>query len=162
MALLKKASQVWFANLTRLRGPSPVRGLLGTGPHSGVRSRVSEGNLSCVCSRSRSAHHPPSSSPCQSSSRLDSGRSRNPPVDCTGEGSQLVTPYKSVQFSRSVVSNSLRLPGLQHPGLPVHHPLPEFTQTHAHQVGDAIQPSHPLSSPSPPAPNPSQHHGLFQ
>ena len=41
------------------------------------------------------------------------------------------------------------------PGLPVHHQLPEFTQTHVHQVGDAIQPSHPLSSPSPPAPNPS-------
>ena len=41
------------------------------------------------------------------------------------------------------------------PGLPVHHQLPEFTQTHAHRVGDAIQPSHPLSSPSPPAPNPS-------
>ena len=48
------------------------------------------------------------------------------------------------------------------PGLPVHHQLPEFTQTHAHQVGDAIQPSHPLLSPSPPAPNPSQHQGLFQ
>ena len=43
------------------------------------------------------------------------------------------------------------------PGLPVHHQLPEFTQTHAHRVGDAIQPSHPLSSPSPPAPNRSQH-----
>ena len=43
------------------------------------------------------------------------------------------------------------------PGLPVHHQLPEFTQTHVHQVGDAIQPSHPLSSPSPPALNPSQH-----
>ena len=43
------------------------------------------------------------------------------------------------------------------PGLPVHHQLLEFTQTHVHQVGDAIQPSHPLSSPSPPAPNPSQH-----
>ena len=43
------------------------------------------------------------------------------------------------------------------PGLPVHHQLPEFTQIHVHQVGDAIQPSHPLSSPSPPAPNPSQH-----
>ena len=42
------------------------------------------------------------------------------------------------------------------PGLPVHHQLPEFTQTHVHQVGDAIQPSHPLLSPSPPAPNPSQ------
>ena len=48
------------------------------------------------------------------------------------------------------------------PGLPVHHQLPEFTQTHVYRVGNAIQPSHPLSSPSPPAPNPSQHQGLFQ
>ena len=48
------------------------------------------------------------------------------------------------------------------PGLPVHHQIPEFTQTHIHRVSDAIQPSHPLSSPSPPAPNPSQHHSLFQ
>ena len=47
-------------------------------------------------------------------------------------------------------------------GLPVHHQLPEFTQTHAHRVGDAIQPSHPLSSPSPPAPNPSKHQGLLK
>ena len=48
------------------------------------------------------------------------------------------------------------------PGLPVHHQLPEFTQTRVHWVSDAIQPSHPLSSPSPPAPNPSQHQSLFQ
>ena len=48
------------------------------------------------------------------------------------------------------------------PGLPVHHQLPEFTQTHVHWVSDAIQPSHPLSSPSPPAPNPPQHQSLFQ
>ena len=48
------------------------------------------------------------------------------------------------------------------PGLPVHHQFLEFTQTHVHRVGDAIQPSHPLSSPSPPGPNPSQHQGLFQ
>ena len=48
------------------------------------------------------------------------------------------------------------------PGLPVHHQLPEFTQTHVHRVSDAIQPSHPLSSSSPPAPNPSQHQSLFQ
>ena len=48
------------------------------------------------------------------------------------------------------------------PGLPVHHQLPEFTQTYVHRVSDAIQPSHPLSSPSPPAPNPSQHQSLFQ
>ena len=48
------------------------------------------------------------------------------------------------------------------PGFPVHHQLPELTQTHVHRVGDAIQPSHPPSSPSPPALNPSQHQGLFQ
>ena len=48
------------------------------------------------------------------------------------------------------------------PGLPVHHQLPEFTQTQVHWVSDAFQPSHPLSSPSPPAPNPSQHQSLFQ
>ena len=48
------------------------------------------------------------------------------------------------------------------PGLPVHHQLPEFTQTHVHWVSDAIQPSHPLSSPSPLAPNSSQHQSLFQ
>ena len=48
------------------------------------------------------------------------------------------------------------------PGLPIHHQLPEFTQTHVHRVSDAIQSSHPLSSPSPPAPNPSQHQSLFQ
>ena len=48
------------------------------------------------------------------------------------------------------------------PGLPVHHQLPEFTQTHVHWVGDAIQPSHPLSSPSPPTFNLSQHQSLFQ
>ena len=47
------------------------------------------------------------------------------------------------------------------PGLPVHHQLPEFTQTRVHRVGDAIQPSHPLSSPFPPAPNPSQHQNIF-
>ena len=51
---------------------------------------------------------------------------------------------------------------LSTPGLPVHHKLPEFTQTHVHRVSDAIQPSHPLSSPSPPAPNPYQHQILFQ
>ena len=48
------------------------------------------------------------------------------------------------------------------PGLHVHHRLPEFTETHVHRVRDAIQPSHSLPSPSPPAPNPSQHQSLFQ
>ena len=58
----------------------------------------------------------------------------------------------SVQFSRSVVSDSLWPMNRSTPGLPVHQQLPEFTQTHVHRVSDAIQPSHPLSSPSPPAP----------
>ena len=48
------------------------------------------------------------------------------------------------------------------PGLPIHHPLPKITQTHAHRLSDAFQPSHPLLSPSPPTPNPSQHQGFFQ
>ena len=68
----------------------------------------------------------------------------------------------SVQFSRSVVSDSLRPHELQHTRPPCPSPTPEFTQTHVHRVGDAIQPSHPLSSPSLPAPNPSQHQSLFQ
>ena len=70
----------------------------------------------------------------------------------------------TVQFS-SVAQSCLTLCNpMNHstPGLPVHHQLPEFTQTHIHRVSDAIQPSHPLSSPSPPAPNPSQHQSLFQ
>ena len=74
----------------------------------------------------------------------------------------LIIQFSSVRFSRSVVSESLRPHESQTPGLPVHHQLPEFTQTHAHRVGDAIQPSHPLLSPSPAAPNPSQYQGLFQ
>ena len=70
----------------------------------------------------------------------------------------------SIQFS-SVSQSCLTLCNPMEcstPGLPVHHQLPEFTQTYVHQVSDAIQPSHPLWSPSPPAFNPSQHQGLFQ
>ena len=80
-----------------------------------------------------------------------------------GSSSSRVISDLSVQFS----SVSQSCPTLcdpmnrSTPGLSVHHQLPEFTQTHAHQVGNAIQPSHPLSTPSPPAPNPSQHQGLF-
>ena len=72
--------------------------------------------------------------------------------------------FNSVQFSSVIQS----YPSLCNPmdgstpGLPVHHQLPEFIQTHVHRVGDAIQPSHPLSSPSPPAFNLSQHQGLFK
>ena len=71
---------------------------------------------------------------------------------------------RSVQFS-SVTQSCLTLCDPMNrstPGLPVHHQLPEFTQTHVHRVSDAIQPSQPLLSPSPPAPNPSQHQSLFQ
>ena len=68
--------------------------------------------------------------------------------------------YNSVQFSSVQSLSRVRLCNPMNcstPGLSVHHQLPEFSQTHVHWVGDAIQPSHPLSSPSPPAPNPSQH-----
>ena len=74
------------------------------------------------------------------------------------------SPYHSRQFS-SVAQSCPALCDPRNrstPGLPVHHQLPEFTQTHVHWVGDAIQPSHPLSSPSPPAFNLSQHQGLFK
>ena len=71
--------------------------------------------------------------------------------------------FSFIQFSSVTQSCPTLCNPMNHstPGLPVHHQLPEFTQTHVHRVGDAIQPSHPLSSPSPPAPNPSQHQGLF-
>ena len=70
----------------------------------------------------------------------------------------------SVQFSAVTQSCLILCDSMNHstPGLPVHHQLLEFTQTHVHRVGDIIQPSHPLSSPSPPAPSCSQHQGLFQ
>ena len=68
----------------------------------------------------------------------------------------------SVQFSRSLVSDSLQPHELHHTRPPCPSPTPGVYQTHVHWVGDAIQPSHPVSSPSPPAPNPSQHQSLFQ
>ena len=72
--------------------------------------------------------------------------------------------FCSVQFSSVTQSRPTLCDSMNRstPGLPVHHKLPEFTQTHVHWVADAIQPSHPLSSPSLPAPSPSQHQGLFQ
>ena len=75
-----------------------------------------------------------------------------------------IDKWYSVQFS-SVVQSCPTLCNPMNrstPGLPVPHQLPEVTQTHVHRVRDAIQPSHPLSSPSPPAPNPSHHQSLFQ
>ena len=81
-----------------------------------------------------------------------------PPVFWPGEshGQRSLAGYSSVQFSSVTQSHpTLCNPtNRSTPGLPVHHQLPEFTQTHVHRVGDAIQPSHPLSHPSPPAPNP--------
>ena len=68
----------------------------------------------------------------------------------------------SVQYSRSVMSDSLRPMDCSMTDFHVHHQLPEFTQTHVHWVGNTIQLSHPLSSPSPPSSNHSQHQGLFQ
>ena len=74
------------------------------------------------------------------------------------EMSVLNESFTSVQFSPVAQSYPM---SRSTPGLPVHHQFPEFTQTHVHRVSDATQPSHPLSSPSPPASNPSQHQGLF-
>ena len=74
----------------------------------------------------------------------------------------LLLPFSSVQFSHSVMSDSLRPHGLQHTRLPVHPQLLELAQTHVHQVGDNIQPSHPMLSLSYSAFNLSQYQGLFQ
>ena len=73
-------------------------------------------------------------------------------------------PFLQYQFSSATQLCLTLHDPMNHsmPGLPVHHQVLEFAQIHVHWVGDTIQPSHPLSSPSPPAPNPSQHHGLFQ
>ena len=90
--------------------------------------------------------------------------------DCSHEikrrlllGRKVTTNLSSVQFSSvAQLCPTLCYPmNRSTPGLPVHHQLLEFTQTHVHRVCDAIQPSHPLSAPSPPAPNPSQHQSLF-
>ena len=77
---------------------------------------------------------------------------------------KLEIELSSVQFSSFAQSCPTLCDLMNHStsGLPVHHQLPEFTQTYIHRVSDAIQPSHPLSSPSPPAPNPSQHQSLVQ
>ena len=85
-----------------------------------------------------------------------------PEVTVRGSGESVSDPtpqFSSVAQSCPTLCDPMNCSS---PGLPVHHQLPEFTQTHVHPVSDAIQPSHPLSSPSPPAPNPSQHQSLFQ
>ena len=101
------------------------------------------------------------------------------PMDCSPPGSSIHGIFQarvlewgaiafsivlSVQFSSVAQSCPTLCDPMNYstPGLPLHHQLPEFTETRVHRVSDAIQPSHPLSSPSPPAPNPSQHQSLFQ
>ena len=84
---------------------------------------------------------------------------------CSLEGLMLKLKLQYFSQFSSVTQSCLTLcdpMNCSTPGLPVHHQLPEFTQTQVHRVGDAIQPSHPLSSPSPPALNLSQHQGLSQ
>ena len=89
-------------------------------------------------------------------------KASEPPLNCEIDQKNLM--LSSVQFSSVAQSCPTLCDPMNRstPGLPVYHQLLEFTQTHVHRVGDAIQPSHPLSSPSPPAPNPSQHQALFQ
>ena len=100
---------------------------------------------------------------------MEPKQKQHPVVDMTGDGSK-VRCCKEQYCIRSdqirSVTQSCPTPcdpmNCSMPGLPVHHHLPEFTQTHVHRVGDTIQPSHLLSSPSPPAFNPCQHQSLFQ
>ena len=74
----------------------------------------------------------------------------------------LIYSVRSAQVSHSVMFNYLRPHDRSTPGLPVHHQRPELAQIHVHRVSNAVQPSHPLLSPSPPAFSLSQHQGLFQ
>ena len=87
--------------------------------------------------------------------------STNPLESVWGPGYKKSTPlsFSSVAQSCPTLCDPMNR---STPGLSVHHQLPEFTQIHVHRVSDGIQPSHPLSSPSPPAPNPSQHQSIFQ
>ena len=81
------------------------------------------------------------------------------PLSFCYASSTLLATFRSVAQSCPTLCDPMNR---STPGLPVHHQLLEFTQTHIHRIGDTIQPPHPLSSPSPPAPNASQHQSLFQ
>ena len=80
-------------------------------------------------------------------------------IPWTEEPGGLQSQFSSVAQSHPTLGNPM---DYSTPGFPVHHLFPELAQTHVHRVGDAVQPSHPLSSPSPPAFNLCQHQGLFQ
>ena len=99
-----------------------------------------------------------------SSSRVLSWPRDRTYISCAAGRLFTAVVISSVQFSSVTQSCPTLCDPMNHstPGLPVHHHLPEFTQTHVLRVGDAIQLSHPLLSPLPPAPNPSQHQSLFQ
>ena len=102
---------------------------------------------------------------CQKRHRKRSEKVRGEAANEEGKCSRLAKRTSwSVQFSSVAQSCPTLCDPMNRstPGLPVHHHLPKFTQTHVHQVSNAIQPSHPLSSPFPPAPNPSQYQSLFQ
>ena len=115
----------------------------------------SETNPNSSCGFQGSCRCPSSLAPCSSSFLLSRREG--------GQHDKTQLQFSSVQFSRSVVCPTLCDPmNRSTPGLPVHHQISESTQTRVHRVGDAIQPSHPLSSPSPPAFNLSQHQGLFK
>ena len=115
-------------------------------------------------------HHKGSMNHCISRMLHNQDITQNLQVSLAPNSAQLIgqqqchPSFSSVQFSSVAQSCPTLCDPLNRsmPGLPVHHQLPEFTQTQVHRVGDAIQPSDPLSSPSPPAPNPSQHQSLFQ
>ena len=110
-----------------------------------------------------SHHHRGAHPKSQQKVRASGGRLSESKFSMLSNSPQLHARPSLVQFS-SVAQSCPTLcdpMNCSTPGLPVHHQLPEFTQTHVHQVSNAIQPSHPLLSPSPPAPNPSQHQSLF-
>ena len=102
--------------------------------------------------------------PCKDSKKTSTLKPRRVVSEETSSADHGLLASGSVQFSSVAQSCPTLCDPMNRstPGLPVHHQLPEFTQIHVHRVIDAIQPSHPLSSPSPPAPNPSQHQSLFQ
>ena len=108
---------------------------------------------------------PPSPSPIESTSPFSVSVSFVPCIGTSFVDSIHMhsVQFSSVQFSSVAQSCPTLCDPMNHstPGLPVVHQLPEFTQTHVHRVSDAIQPSHPLSPPSPPTLNLSQHQGLF-
>ena len=133
-------------------------------PGSSVHGILQAGILACVAMPSSRGSSPPRVQTHISHSSYTAGRFFTTEAPEKPSCHSYLPQFSSVQFCSVNQSCLILCNPMNHsmPGLPVHHKLLEFTQTHVHRVSDAIQPSHPLSSPSPPAPNPSQHQGLFQ